>query len=146
VGNGRGVADRSGTVRSPHPPPGDLSGSVFTRSGPELFAGYTCLRCGAHSATWASFRDHRSACRGRSGATARPEGPEELDVRPPPTAPSASGPVAALPPERDPFLDAPEDALLALERWRRIQEESPPERGSPTRAGPRPSPARAKSR
>lgn len=40
---------------------------VFAPRGTELLSRYTCVCCGHHSTTWASFRAHRANCWGELG-------------------------------------------------------------------------------
>ena len=100
-------------------PPDYFARAPFAGAGPELFASYTCLGCGARAATWAAFRAHRQAC------PARPEALEAaarvgqraalLAPGPPRGGPGAPGDRD----DRDPFLDAPAAALRLLEAWQR---------------------------
>jgi hypothetical protein len=88
-------------------PPGYFGAPPFAGAGPELFASYTCLGCGARAAAWAAFRAHRRECPARS---------EALE------AAARVGQLAALlapgdRDDRDPFLDAPAAALRLLEAW-----------------------------
>jgi hypothetical protein len=87
-------------------PPGYFAQAPFAGAGPELFASYTCLDCGARAATWAAFRAHRRTCTHRLEASGAPVSP-------------ALPAVAAAP---DPFLEAPAAALRRLEAWRRALE------------------------
>ena len=65
-------------------PPGYFARAPFAAAGPELFASYTCLGCGARAATWAAFRAHRRGCLDRPEAAALVG---QLAARPGPPAP-----------------------------------------------------------
>jgi hypothetical protein len=92
---------------------------VFAAAGPELFRSYTCVGCGQRSATWngrlwATIPQYGTRLLQRLGELADAElQAERVGPRPDRTAG-----------ERDPFLDAPPEALRSLERWRREQEAS----------------------
>ena len=108
-----------------------FTSGAFAAAGPELFRSYTCVGCGLRSATWDGFRHHRAVCSGRPWATAPQYGTRllqrlgELADPGPPAGRAVARPDRPAG-ERDPFLDAPPEALRSLERWRREQEASAP--------------------
>ena len=88
------------------PSPADCVESTATAAEPAMLGSYTCIGCGHRSASWTAFRTHRTACSGRlpSAAPGRRRAPAAPPPEPEPPAE-----------ERDPFLDAPPEALDALQ-------------------------------